>query len=168
MEEKNITHANCLRKWVKHYIKCVSSCDELFLHLYCYRFLKLFFFRHTYQMLLLHCHSCQITEKQQWILHLEYTKQIQMPKILERKSTYKGKYRSYKDFNRLYTVSMTFCVWCSKNVLMQLLKLNSNTQKLRLYTRNWKRCLLYFNSYLSFTWLTFLYQKRTGILHIHQ
>lgn len=90
----------------------VMSCSYNLYYYYC--FLKLFFFRYSYQMLLLHCQSCQITEKQQWILHLEYTKQIQMPKILDRKSTYKGKYRSYKNVKRLFRISLVFCVWCSR------------------------------------------------------
>lgn len=89
--EKKVLLMQSLRETVQYCTKCIS------MHLWPWTiimtdtviitFLKLFFFRCSYQMLLLHCHSCQITEKQQWILHLEYTKQIQMPKILGRKLT---------------------------------------------------------------------------------
>lgn len=115
LEEKNILMQTLLESQystTQYAFLVVTSCSYNQYYYNC--FLKLFFFRYSYQMLLLHCQSCQITEKQQWILHLEYTKQIQMPKILDRKSTYKGKYRIYKNVRRLFRISLVFCVWCSR------------------------------------------------------
>lgn len=100
--KKKVLLKQTLRKSVWYCMICISTCQIVVYHYYDLyydnNFLKLLFFRYSYQMLFLHCHSCQITEKQQWILHLEYTKQIRMPKILGRKWAYEGKYKSYKDF----------------------------------------------------------------------